>query len=63
MKRDPIEIMYSALMKIGCCAGAAGEFRSADWCVNRIREISDEALKEMNVNHTRKVQKALGIID
>lgn len=54
------ELMYNAILQIGCVAfESASEFRSPEWRLARIREISDAALREMNSEHTAEVQKFL----
>lgn len=58
VKRDPIYIMYNALMSIGCCASADG-IKAPEWRLLRIRDIADAAMKEMNVDHTELVRKVI----
>ena len=58
MKRDPILLMYNALFAIGALDDT---LHTHAWCHNRAREIASAAIREMNVEHTELVQKALKI--
>lgn len=58
MKRSAILLMYNALMSIGAIDD---HLHSRDWCFLRAQEIATLALKEMNVEHTKEVQEALGL--
>lgn len=55
---DPIGLMYHALLLIGCVSSALlGETEA----LRRIHVITDRTLIRMNTEHTKKVQKILGI--
>jgi len=58
MKRSAIFVMYNALFTIGAIDD---HLHSRDWCFLRAQEIANLALKEMHVEHTKVVQKALGL--
>jgi hypothetical protein len=60
MKRDPILLMYNALMAIGFLAQDS-PIRSAEWRMEKIDSIANAALREMNVDHTKAVQKVFGM--
>lgn len=56
--------MYNALMAIGCLAfesQSVAEFRSPEWLLGRIRQISDGAIRYMNVEYTNEVAEAIGL--
>src|ERR1019366_1254715 len=56
--RPALAIAYNALMAIGCI----DEFlHSPQWCIERAHEIANAAIKELNVDHTEAVAKAIGL--
>lgn len=61
-KSDPIELMYKALMGVSFATGPHSFYQTAESALARARFIADEALRTMNTEHTKKVQKAIGLL-
>lgn len=62
MKRSPILVMYNALISIGVYSSSArNDYRTPAWRLAEIDRVVGAALTEMNGEHTKVVQKALGI--
>ena len=58
MKRPALHIAFNALMTIGAIDDC---LHSQMWCFARAQQIANDAMRELNVEHTREVQQALGI--
>jgi hypothetical protein len=58
-----IRVMYGALMQVGMVVSDISEYSTVAHtkATKRAKEIVEATLMEMNTNHTRAVQRALGI--
>lgn len=61
-RSDPFRLMYHALMQISFVAGPYSLYPTSESALARVRFLADQAIKTMNIEHTRKVQEALGLI-
>lgn len=61
-KSDPIELMYKTILGISFVAGPHSLYQTAESALARVRFLADQALKTMNTEHTKKVQRAIGLL-
>lgn len=57
-QQEAIALMYKALMQVGMVSSI---HLGRDGAMLRVQKIAEDALRTMNVEHTKLVQKALGI--
>jgi len=50
----PIKLMYAAIMQISF---VSSDFFTERQALARVKEIADATLKDMNMNHTKLIQK------